>query len=368
MPLFTGLDPRRICIIKPSALGDVVQSLPLLKPLRERFPHASISWVISKGLAGLLEGQSQIDDLILFDRQGGLGGLVGLLRTLRSRQFDLVFDLQGLMRTGIMTWSTKAPVRVGLQTSREGAHRSYTTVVPGTGRDVPARLRCWRVIDAITADEVSSSSAPATRPAEFGAMPPAIPLTGADRSFAASRLKSLPQPVLALCPGARWSTKRWPASKFASLAARVHREFGAGVAILGGPDETPLGRSTAEQLAAMMPKSAILNLVGGTSLRQLAAVLEASTWVVANDSGPMHLADAVGTPVLGLFACTSPWLSGPPLDRHELLSTRLQCAAGYHKACPLSGVKHHACQNELSVDRAWAGFVRLVAKSRRQAA
>jgi ADP-heptose:LPS heptosyltransferase len=117
-----------------------------------------------------------------------------------------------------------------------------------------------------------------------------------------------------------------------------------------------------------MPRSAVLNLVGETSLRQLAAVLGASTWVTANDSGPMHLADAVGTPVLGLFTCTSPWLSGPPLDRHELISTRMQCAAGYHKSCPLSGAKHHACQEELSVDRAWAGFVRLVTKSRRQAA
>lgn len=368
MPVFNGLDPRRICIIKPSALGDVVQSLPLLKPLHERFPRASISWVIAKGLAGLLEGQSQIDDLILFDRQGGLRGFVGLLRTLRSREFDLVFDLQGLMRTGIMTWATQAPVRVGLQTSREGSHRAYTAVVSDTGRDVPARLRCWRVIDAIHADEATPTGVELKRLADFGAASAAIPLTAADRSFAASRLKSLPQPVLALCPGARWSTKRWPALKFAALAARVHREFGAGVAILGGPDEKPLGQQIAEQLAEWMPKSAILDLVGGTSLRQLAAVLEASTWAAANDSGPMHLADAVGTPVLGLFACTSPWLSGPPLDRHELISTRMQCAAGYHKSCPLSGAKHHACQDELSVDRAWAGFARLVAKSRRQAA
>ena len=365
MPVFTGLDPRRICIIKPSALGDVVQNLPLLRPLRERFPHASISWVISNGLSGLLEGHSQIDELIPFDRKGGARGLVRLIRTLRSQQFDLVLDLQGLMRTGIMTWSTRAAARIGLQTSREGSHRAYTAVVPGTGRDVPARLRCWRVVDALQADDAGSKR---NQAASFGTAAAGIRLTSADRSFAASQLKSLPHPVIALCPGARWKTKRWPTERFAALAARAHREFGAGAVILGGPDEAQLGRQTSEHLAKLMPSSAILNLAGATSLRQLAAVLEASTWVAANDSGPMHLADAVGTPVLGLFTCTSPWLSGPPLDRHELISTRMQCAAGYHKSCPLSGAKHHACQEELTVDRAWAGFVRLVTKSRRQAA
>jgi ADP-heptose:LPS heptosyltransferase len=225
------------------------------------------------------------------------------------------------------------------------------------------------VVDALDADhDATTTEAKPRRASTFCATSAGIPLTSADRNFAASRLKSLPQPILALCPGARWSTKRWPAQKFAALAARAHRQFGAGAVVLGGPDEERLGHQSAEHLADLMPKSAILNLAGGTTLRQLAAVLEASTWVAANDSGPMHLADAVGTPLLGLFTCTSPWLSGPPLDRHELISTRMQCAAGYHKSCPLSGAKHHACQDELSVDRAWAGFVRLVSKSRRRAA
>ncbi|MBA3314332.1 MAG: glycosyltransferase family 9 protein [Planctomycetaceae bacterium] len=371
MPVFTGLDPRRICIIKPSALGDVVQSLPLLDPLRARFPKASVSWVIGKGLGSLLEGHAGIDELIEFDRKGGVRGLVSLLRTLRSRKFDVVFDLQGLFRTGLMTWSTAAPVRIGLHTSREGAHRSYTSVVDGTGRDVPARLRCGRVIDEITRDETVVGTAP-KRPLEnsrsSASESSGLPLTIADRAFATQRLKSLTQPVLAICPGARWATKRWPARNFAALAARAHRQFGAAAMILGGPDEQKLGQRVEHHLRELMPSSAIVNLVGGTTLRQLAAVLEGSTWVAANDSGPMHLADAVGTPVLGLFTCTSPWLSGPPLDRHELISTRMLCAASYHKSCPFSGAKHHACLGELGVDRAWVGFVRLVAKSRRQAA
>lgn len=353
MSVFAGLAPRRICVIKPSALGDIVQALPVLGPLRTRFPDATITWVVNKGLAGLIEGHSRIDEVIPFNRRGGLRSWSGLLRTLRASRFDLVLDLQGLFRTGLMTRATGAPVRIGLHTAREGSHRACTTILEGTGKDVPARQRYWRITKEL------GVSADATAD---------VPITPADRAFAASKLKSLPRPLLAICPGARWETKRWPAEKFAALAARAHREFGAAAIILGGADEQALCGDVETRLRKAMPAGAVLNLVGGTTLRQLAAVLEACSWAATNDSGPMHLADAVGTPVLGLFTCTSPWLSGPPLERHELLSTRTDCAAGYHKTCPLAGSKRHACQAELDVERAWAGFLRLARKARRAAA
>lgn len=354
MTLLAGLDAQRICIIKPSALGDVVQALPILGPLRKRFPAARVSWVINKNLADLIEGHSGIDELIAFDRRGGLSALWSLLRTLRSRRFDVAIDLQGLFRTGVMTIATKAPVRIGLQTAREGSHRSCTTIIEGTGRDVPARLRYWRIAEAIGVETVSATAD--------------VPITATDRGFVAAKLRHLPRPLLALAPGARWETKRWPAVKFAALAARAHRHFKAATVLVGAPDEQDLCREVERQLLQWMPRAAVVNLAGATTLRQLAAVLEASTWAATNDSGPMHLADAVGTPVLGVFTCTSPWLSGPPLDRHELLSTRMSCAAGYHKKCPLSGVKHQGCLAELDVDRAWAGLIRLAEKSRSAAA
>jgi lipopolysaccharide heptosyltransferase II len=364
MPVFTGLDPRRICVIKPSALGDVVQALPVLGPLRDRFPQASVSWVINRGLAGLIDGHPHIDEVIAFDRRGGATAWWNLLKSLRSSRFDLVLDLQGLLRTGVMTRATGAGVRIGLQTAREGSHRACTAILEGTGRDVPARLRYWRIVDELFRGEGQQPGRVSQSPANSIA----VPLRPADRAFAAARLNSLPRPLLAVCPGARWKTKRWPTVKFAALAARSHREFGTAAVILGGPDEQPLCSEVERHLRELMPAAAILNLAGATTLRQLAAVLEASTWAVTNDSGPMHLADAVGTPVLGLFTCTSPWLSGPPLDRHELISTRMSCAAGYHKSCPLRGVKHQACLSELDVDRAWAGLVRLAMKSKRVAA
>jgi heptosyltransferase-1 len=374
MSVFSGLDPHRICIVKPSALGDVVQALPVLGPLRERFPAASISWVVNRSLAGLIEGHERLDEVIPFDRSGRTGSRWNLLRQLRSRRFDLVLDLQGLLRSGVMMLATGAPVRIGLQTAREGSHRACTAIIEGTGRDVPARLRYWRIAEELFRDEgrgtrdAGDDTHPASRVPRPSSSTAGIPLTAADRSFAASRLRTLPRPLLAVCPGARWTTKRWPAVKFVALAARAHREFGAAAVILGSRDEVELCNVTENHLRELIPAAAIINLAGATTLRQLAAVLEASTWAATNDSGPMHIADAVGTPVIGLFTCTSPWLSGPPLDRHELLSTRMPCAAGYHKTCPMKGAQRHACLAELDVDRAWAGLVRLAQKTRRAAA
>jgi heptosyltransferase-1 len=362
-----GFDPRRIVIIKPSALGDVVQALPILGPLRERFPRAAISWVISKSLVELVDGHERIDDVIAFDRRGGIRAWCRLLRTLKAQQFDLVIDLQGLLRTGVMTWATRAPVRLGLETSREGAHLACTNLLRETGRDVPAWQRYRRVVEHLgwAAPQFCAANSPVHASNSTHAL---LPVRAADRAFAAETLRSLPRPVLGVSPGARWETKRWPASQFAALAARAHREFGAGVVIVGGPEERPLCIDLEEQLRRQMPEKAIVNLVGATTLRRLAAVLEACTWVVSNDSGPMHLADAVGTPVLGVFTCTSPRQSGPPPGRHEFVATQLACAAGYHKRCPMVGAARHACFAEIDVERAWTSFLRLLEKSRQAAA
>ena len=144
-----SIDARRICLIKPSAFGDVVQTLPLLPVLKERFPNAQISWVINSGLRELLEDHPQIDDLISYRRHGTWKDSMRLLRELRQRQFDLVFDLQGLLRTGIMTFATRAKIRVGLESAREGSSAACHITLSDTDRFMPAHLRYWRVAEAL---------------------------------------------------------------------------------------------------------------------------------------------------------------------------------------------------------------------------
>lgn len=346
------VDARRIALVKPSAFGDVIQTLPLLPILRERFPQAEISWVINRELSSLIDGHPHLHRAIPFDRRGGWKGWRRLLSELRASKFDLVFDLQGLLRSAVMTLATRAPLRVGLQTSREGSALACHQLIPDSGRQVPAHRRYWRVAEAVGLGERTSTTI--------------LPLKPEHLDWARGILGSFSGPVLALNPGARWETKRWPAEKFAVIATRAYRSYGFSTVILGGPDERPLAQQVGRLLVKFVPASAVKSVAGETSLLQLAALLKNVDVVVTNDSGPMHLAAGVGTRVVGVFTCTSPERSGPPPgDRHSLVSTQLPCAAGYHKTCPFRGANHMACLNELDVDRVWKSFSELVERHRR---
>lgn len=343
------IEARRICIVKPSALGDVVQSLPLLPVLRERFPAARIAWVINRELTDVLSGHPHLDDVLPFDRRGRWNSWTRLWGELRRGRYDLVFDLQGLLRTGLMAAATRAPVRVGLETAREGAHLLANCTLPDSGKRVPAHLRYWRVAESIGMGDYRRQTF--------------VKVSGTDRRWTRQQFQDLPGPVLAIHPGARWVTKRWPVEKFAVIAGKAMRRYGFSVVILGAAPERPIAEQLEGLLQRFAPARAVRNLAGRTTLKQLAGVLSTSQLLLTNDSGPMHLAAGLGTPVLGIFTCTNPERSGPPGDRHELVSTEVPCSASYKKRCPHRGKRHLACMDELSIARVAAAFDRLVEKN-----
>ena len=340
------LDVRRICVVKPSALGDIVQSLPLLPVLRERFPEATISWVVNHEFSGLLEEHPQLHELFHFHRRGTAGQHLQLLQELRQRQFDVVFDLQGLMRSGVMTAATGAPLRIGLETSREGASLACHLTIPGTSKSTAAFRRYWRIAEELGLGDREPQTI--------------VQTSEADRGWAAASLSSLAGPVLAIHPGARWMTKRWPIEKFAVVAHKAMRQFGFSVVILGSKNEMPVADELQTLLHGFVSRKTVLNLTGQTTLKQLAALMSAVDVVLTNDSGPMHLAAGLGTSVLGVFTCTSPTISGPPGEQHELVATQVSCAASYKKTCPHSGSTHQCCMDELSTERVCAALVRLI--------
>ncbi len=350
------IDARRICLIKPSALGDVVQTLPLLGALRERFPQASISWVINRELADILRDHPYLDEIIPFNRRGLSGNwwrlgteLVRHLTDLRHQQFDLVLDLQGLLRTGIMAAATGAALRVGLESAREGSRLACHLTIPGTGRHIPAHQRYWRVAEAFGMTD---------------SLPQTVVRVGADdMDWTRQKLAELGGSVMAVNPGARWMTKRWPVEKFAAVACKAMRLYGFSIVIMGSPAELDISMELENLLRKFTPAKPILNLTGQTTLKQLAGVLSSSQVLLTNDSGPMHLGAGLGTPVLGVFTCTSPILSGPPGDQHELVSTSVECAASYKKRCPNRGSRHLACMEELATDRVLQALERLVSKN-----
>lgn len=319
-PLST-IEARNICIIKPSSLGDVVQALPILHALRTRFVNARITWVVNSNLAELLRPISMIDEVMAFDRESMRGlkrstlfGFAGFLGTLRSKRFDLVMDLQGLLRSGLMCAATTAPHRIGLTSSREMSGWCYSMVVDDLPKAQNAVLRYWKVAELLG----------------VGATEKQFPLelSADEMAWAASQMANAGGTLVGVNPGARWATKRWPAERFAESVNRVWNRSNATAVIVGSPGE----RAIADEVERQLAISAI-NLCGQTNLRQLAAVLDRCDLLLTNDSGPMHLAAALGTPTVSVFTCTSPERASPFGDGHRHAATNVWCKASYKKTC-----------------------------------
>lgn len=331
----TDCPARRIALIKPSALGDIVHSLPVLSALRCRYPEAHITWVVNRSYEPLLLGHPDLDATLAFDRgvarAGRLRGarsFMSFLWEMRRQQFDLVIDLQGLLRTGLMTWASGAPRRMGLHTAREGARLFYTDVVADT-LDMHAVDRYWLVAEALGVGDL---------PKRF-----TLPVDDASRAWASQQLDGWPRPWIMMNLGTRWETKRWPAGHFAELARRAARRFGGSIILVGGPEETSL----AKEVLAVSPEQT-LDLIGKTDLRQLVAMLACADVMVSNDSGPLHIAAALGRPVVAPYTCTSPLRTGPYGAMRGAVATKVWCAASYLRRCDRMD-----CMRELTPDRLW---------------
>jgi lipopolysaccharide heptosyltransferase I len=330
------LQPRTICIIKPSSLGDIVHTLPILPAMRQLFPLARISWVVSAPFRSLLLGHPALDRVIAFERgdwhlspRGALG-TARLCGQLFKHNYDLAIDLQGLLRTGLMTAATRAPVRVGMADAREGARLSYTHCVDASRRALHAVDRIRRVVAALGLVEFEPSFH--------------IPTTAHDRRWAAESLASVPRPRLIFNLGASWLTKRWPPEHFAEVARRAVSEFGAGLVAVGSSSDRPLVASLRSHLGTLP----LLDFSGQTNLLQLAALAEQSDLFISNDTGPLHVAAAAGASVVGIYTCTSPRLTGPYGPRAITVESCVWCAASLRKSCD-----RLECFSELSADRVW---------------
>jgi lipopolysaccharide heptosyltransferase I len=328
---------HRIAIIKPSALGDIVHSLPVLTALRQRFPDAHITWVVNRGFEPLLRGHPDLDETLPFERsphRSGIfhaaAGYLNFFRRLREQRFDLVLDLQGLLRSGLMTRATGAERRVGLSSAREGACWFYTDIVPVAAfHALHAVDRYWLIAEALGAGDGSRHfRVPVSKPA---------------REWVREQLRDCPRPWLVLGVGSRWMTKRWPPEHFAILARRAQERFGGTAVLVGARDEAELAEITARRLSGP-----VRNLAGQTTLPQLAALLRQADVMLANDTGPLHLAAALGRPVVAPYTCTKVLLNGPYGAAAGAVEARVWCQGSYIKTCDRLD-----CMAELTPDRLW---------------
>jgi lipopolysaccharide heptosyltransferase I len=329
-------DARRIAIIKPSALGDIVHCLPLLSCLRRRFPEAHLSWIVNRTYAPLLEGHPDLDAIVPFDRGAfkagpwhGLQRMGAFLKHLRSQRYDLVLDMQGLLRSGIMCWATGASRRVGLASAREGARFSYTDLLP-----VPYAEN----MHAVDRYGLAARALGCDWQVHFQ-----VPVAEAARQSAEQLLHKLPRPWMAFAVGSRWLTKRWPPRHFAELANRAQQLTGGSAIFLGGPEDSPLAQETIHVITGRT-----LDLTGKTTLTELPALLERADVMIANDTGPLHLAVALGRPVVAPYTCTRIRLTGPYGGYNQAVESKVWCAGSCIKKC-----QRMDCMTELTPDRLW---------------
>jgi lipopolysaccharide heptosyltransferase I len=310
--------PRAIAIVKLSALGDVVHATPVVEALADAFPSARISWLVERREAALLRDHPRLHEVVVVDTRGwrrtrtpralldAARSLAGLGRRLRAARFDVALDLQGLVKSGLVTAATGAPLRIGFAAavSRERLNALFTnrrvTPPPAARHVVDQYLALLRPLGVVP--ERVAFRLPASERAE----------SRVEEVFGAAGLKPHGR-VVVLNPGAGRPDKRWPVERFAALAARLVPEARARVLVVWGPGEEPEARAVAAATPAAV-------LAPPTDLAELVALVRRASVLVAGDTGPLHVAAAVGTPCVGLYGPTAAARNGPYGAGHHALS------------------------------------------------
>ena len=357
----THRDFRKILLIKPSAVGDVVHTIPVLNKLRRRYPMAQLDWLVTPAIAELLRHHPATTRIIEFEREAWstpwrlapFASYGRLAAKLRAASYDLVVDMHGRFRTAALTLATGAPARIGFdrprarvwdasprkfpeqarkhawQGAREGSWLAYTHHIPVPTLDLHAVDRYLNVGQILGLDgEPADFSFPIPRSAVFR-VEALLAEHGADRGD-----------IVIMAPGTVWETKHWGSDKFAEVARHFLSKDSA-VVLIGSQRE----RVVCEEVVALAP--GVIDLAGMTALSELAALIQRSTISITNDSGPMHLAVALDRPVISIFGPTDPVWIGPYRRGDAVLRADLECSP-----CYLRKLKHchhhHACMRSVS--------------------
>ena len=290
--------------MRPSALGDVARTVPVLASLRAAYPTARIDWLVRDVFAPIIAPHPALSNAVLFPRKdlarwartGKWSNIRGFLRTLRTPKYDVVIDCQGLARSAWLARATGAPLRVGFADARELGWLPLTHRVR-----VPPRTH---TVDKMLA-LVESLGVPALRDARATRLYSAQ----SDRDWLAQQVFAREGLYVVLAPTSAWPAKQWPAERFAQLTQRVLDSSPTlRVVIVGSAHETP---QVAPLLALASREPRVFNLMGATTVGQLAATIERAACVVANDSAALHIAVGFDRPLVGLLGPTDPVLACP---------------------------------------------------------
>ena len=335
-----------ILIVKMSAIGDVIHTLPALNALRAHFPNAHITWLVEEAAADLVIGHPSVDNVIVSKRKRWVKALfspsfpqalvkiLSFIRALRETEYDMVIDFQGLLKSGVMVMLAKGKKKIGFDKGMEHAecsHLFYNHRIAPVSMEIHALKRGLMMLQAlgVRADKIEYR----------------LPVTSGDRDAVHSLLQkngiSTQEKIICINPQATWKTKLWDNKKFASLSDRIQERHGARIVFTGGPEDRPI----IDTIISMANKACI-NLAGLTTLKMLAALYEQTDVLVTTDTGPMHLGAAAGTRVVAIFGSTAPWRTGPYGPNHVVVRSGVNCSPCFKREC-----EHRRCIQEISVDK-----------------
>jgi len=335
------MSAHRFLIVKLSAIGDVVHTLPALMDLRSHFPDSEIDWIVEPGAAQLLRNSGMLARVIEVSTQNWrrapisattLKEIVGTIRALRGRRYHVALDFQGLSKSALLARFSGAAEALGISTSdlRDPFARIFYA-----RQAKPAGLihRIERNRSLLNLLGIFPSG-PAVYPDKLW--------SEQDQQRVQSILETIPQNFVVVNPGGGWATKLWPAMRFGELARFIHDYYGYGTVCTWGPGEEPLVE-TLQKHARPVPVVPV-----ALSISEFACFVRYSHMFVGGDTGPMHIAAAYGVPIFSIFGPTTVERNGPYQTQHRVVQHLLPCSHCYLRTC-----WHHSCMRYLETGEVW---------------
>jgi lipopolysaccharide heptosyltransferase I len=338
LPAFAPDLVNRFLIVRLGSLGDVVHAIPAVAALRRAHPTATIDWLVDPQYVELVTLVVGVDRAIGLDPRAGLMPLVAAVRALRAARYDASIDLQGLIKSAALARAAGAQRTIGLPRShlREPLAAWFYAETPDPGRDPHVIRKGLALVRAVGATDDRIT------------FPLNVPLTPAAQAAAA---QAGADGYAILNPGAAWPNKRWPAERFGALAAAMRDRLGVATIVLWGPREEALAASV------VAASGGAATIAPRTTITDVASIARGARVIVSGDTGPLHIAAAVGTPAIGLFGPTLSARNGPWAEGDVTLSRYDGCPCHYERRCR----RATPCIEDIGLDEVVAAVERRLA-------
>ena len=344
-----------ILIVKLSAIGDVIHTLPALNAVRSYYPNANITWLVEDAAAPLVQGHKALDRVLVSKRKRWLKALrslsfldtikevYGFIKALRDTRYDMILDFQALLKSGVLIALARGRRKIGFGKGLEHMEHSYIFLnerIPAVDMEIHALSRGMILLNAVGIP---------TNEIEYK-----LPMSDHDRKKIDELMKQHgingEKSLIAINPVAKWETKLWPKKQFAELADMLVDQYDMKIVFTGGIKDYSIIQAITSSM-----KGRAINFAGKTTLTELAALYEKAALVVSTDTGPMHLAAAVGTPVVALFGPTAPWRTGPYGPGHQIITAELECSPCFKRRCETTD-----CMYQISVMQVFDGVKKML--------